>query len=435
MAVRTIACLPALIGAWRHHGGGMQLSTSGAFRRLDYAGLERPDLLNGRTPRTLNMNRLGDALRLSPASVAQAHYHPRPVDSAPEPIDAGPPVKALMVYNCNPAAVAPDQAAVREGLRRDDLFTVVLEQFQTDTADYADYILPATTQFEHWDLHKPYGSLYFALNRPAIAPLGESLPNSEIFRRLARALGYSEPCFAEDDESILRAFVEAQHQPEFESITWPRLLEDGFVRLNLPDPYLPFAHGDFPTPSGKCEFYSQAMADHGYDPLPTFTPPNWMANEAATADASAEKDDDSLLCISPPAHAFLNSSFANVERLLRREGEPLVQIHPDDAKARGIGDGTRVNLRNAHGSVTLTARVTDAIMAGTLLAPGIWWAKLSPDGCNINQITPQDEADMGAGACFYDVRVWVEPATVSAAANTLAAAFANFEVRKGGGES
>ncbi len=206
MAVRTIACLPALVGAWRELGGGIQLSTSGHFRHLDRTGLYRPDLLAGRTPRTLNMNRLGDALSTDPASLARAHYHPRPVDRLPTPEQAGPPVKALIVYNSNPAAVCPDQAAVLAGLRRDDLFTVVLEHFQTDTADYADYVLPATTQLEHWDILKPYGHTYLALNCPAIAPIGESLPNSEIFRRLAAALGYHESCFQESDEDILQVF-------------------------------------------------------------------------------------------------------------------------------------------------------------------------------------------------------------------------------------
>ncbi len=204
MAVRTIACLPALVGAWRRYGGGIQLSASGYFRHLDRTQLYRPDLLAGRTPRRLNMNRLGDALSTDPARLAQAHYHPRPVDRIPDPQAAGPLVKALIVYNCNPAAVCPDQAAVRRGLQREDLFTVVLEQFQTDTADYADYVLPATTQLEHWDILKPYGHTHLALNRPAIAPLGESLPNSEIFRRLAAAMGYDDPCFHEGDEQMLR---------------------------------------------------------------------------------------------------------------------------------------------------------------------------------------------------------------------------------------
>lgn len=398
MAVRNITCLPALVGAWRDEGGGIQLSSSGSFP-LDTANLYRPDLRNGRQPRRINMNRLGDALSLDPARLARAHYHPRPVDPVPAP-DAGqvgPPVKALIVYNTNPAAVAPDQSAVRQGLRREDLFTVVLEQFQTDTADYADYLLPATTQLEHWDLLKPYGHLFLALNRPAIAPVGDSLANSEIFRRLAVAMGYAEPCFRQADEAILREFIEGQTDPLFETVTWPALLERGFARLNLPEPFLPFAAGNFPTPSGKCEFYSQRMAQDGYDPLPAWTPPQ-----------SLIADDQSLRCISPPAHSFLNSTFVNVDRLRGREKEPQVWIHPDDAGPRRIEDGATVRVWNERGAVELAARVTADVIPGTVLAPGVWWAKYSPGGRNINQLIPQDEADMGAGALFYDVRVSVE---------------------------
>ncbi len=258
MATRTIACLPALVGAWRDVGGGIQLSNSGSFRHMDRTSITRPDLLAGRTPRTLNMIALGDALSPDPARRAQAHYHPRPVDPIPAPDQAGPPVKALIVYNSNPAAVAPDQAAVRAGLMRDDLFTVVLEHFQTDTADYADYILPATTQLEHWDILKPYGHLYLGLNQPAIAPVGQSLPNAEIFRRLAAALGYTDPIFRTDDEPLLRTFIESQTHPRFATVTWETLLAHGFARLDLPTPYAPFAHGNFPTPSGKCEFSASA---------------------------------------------------------------------------------------------------------------------------------------------------------------------------------
>jgi anaerobic selenocysteine-containing dehydrogenase len=400
MAVRTITCLPALIGAWRHEGGGIQLSTSGVFRHLDNRSLYRNDLLGNRKPRTINMNRLGDALSLDPAGLARAHYHPRPVDPIPTPEEAGPPVKALIVYNCNPAAVAPDQSAVQRGLLREDLFTVVLEHFQTDSADYADYLLPATTQMEHWDILKPYGHFHLALNEPAIAPVGESLPNSEIFRRLALAMGYDDPCFRQSDEEILRELLEKQRHPRFEGITWQALRERGFIRLNIPKPYLPFAEGNFPTPSGKCEFYSARMAADGYDPVPTYHPPIWQQGAAPEA---------SLICISPPAHSFLNSSFANVERFQRREQTPLLQIHPDDAAPRQIEEGMSVQVVNDMGSVTLTARITTGIIPGTVLAPGIWWAKHSGDGRNINQITPQTETDMGAGACFYDTRVWVMP--------------------------
>lgn len=427
MASRTIACLPALVGAWRELGGGIQLSTSGLFP-FDYTSLRRPDLLAGATPRTLNMIRLGDALSLDPARLALAHHHPRPVDPVPTAKEAGPPVKALVVYNSNPAAVCPQQGAVLAGLRREDLFTVVLEQFQTDTADYADYILPATTQLEHWDIVRAYGHHFVGLNRPAIAPLGEALPNSEIFRRLAAAMGYTDSCFAQSDQEILQEFVTAQTDPLFATLTWEALESQGYSRLNLPDPYLPFAQGNFATPSGKCEFYSQSMAQDGYDPLPNYTPPQVLdpvrhaslpdgaetGTDDRAADAqipgySAAESENWLICISPPAHSFLNSTFANVERFLEREGAPAVWIHPQDAAARRVGNGQLVTLWNDLGQVALTARVTEEIMPGTVLAPGIWWSKLSPDGCNINQLTPQDEADMGGGALFYDVRVQVAP--------------------------
>lgn len=404
MAIRTITCLPALVGAWKQQGGGIQLSTSGQLRHQDTSGLYRPDLLAGRVPRTINMNRLGDALSLDRARLAAAHYAPRPVDRKPSPAEAGPPVKALLVYNSNPAAVAPQQAAVLAGLGREDLFTVVLEQFQTDTADFADFVLPATTQAEHWDLQRMYGHHYLALNRPAISPRGQARPNSAIFRGLAQAMGYTDSGFYEDDETVLRNFVEAQDHPIYESITWETLLAQSFVRLNLPRPYLPFADGNFPTPSGKCEFYSERMAQDGYDPLPTYTPPKTETPLAGWGTSSSS----TLVCISPPAHSFLNTSFSHVERLRGREKEPLLWIHPQDATARQIEEGARLRIWNELGAVSLTAHVTDDIIAGTVLAPGIWWNKHSPDGRNVNQLTPQDETDMGASASFYDVRVYVE---------------------------
>ncbi len=415
MAMRTVACLPALVGSWRERGGGIQLSASGGFRRLDVTGLQRPDLRRDPTARTINMNRLGDALALDPARIALSHYRPRPIDAIPTGAEIGPPLKALVVYNANPAAANPDQSAVLAGLGREDLFTVVLEQFQTDTANYADYILPATTQLEHWDLHRAYGHNYLSLNRPAIAPLGQSLPNSEIFRRLAGALGYSDGCFREDDETILRTLIEAQTRPEFATCGWDTLLADGFARLNLPDPYLPFAQGNYPTPSGKCEFYSQRMAADGYDPLPGsgigergLGTGDWE-EVSSSATQSPVPNPQSLICISPPAHSFLNTSFGVVDRLRGREKEPVLQMHPLDAAARQIGDSDTVRVWNGLGEVVLTARVTDDLIPGTVLAPGIWWASHSPDGRNINQITRQDEADMGGGACFYDAQVFVAP--------------------------
>lgn len=391
MAARTIACLPALVGAWKDPGGGVQLSTSGTFE-FDTRGLLRPDLLAGREPRTLNMIRLGDALRKDEAALRRAHMQPRPVDQAPK--DPGPPVHALIVYNSNPAAVAPDQGAVHEGLRREDLFTVVLEHFLTDTADFADIVLPATTQLEHWDIVKPYGHLFLGLNRPAIDPVGESLPNSEIFRRLANAMGYTDPCFSESDEAVLQAFIEAQRAPCFEGLTWPRLMDESFCRLNVPEPFMPFAEGRFPTESGRCELRSEAMARAGYDPLPTY-------------EAPPEQSADTLVCISPPAHSFLNSTFVNVGRFAAREKEPLVMVHPDDAAHRGITEGARVLVENDLGSIELPARVSTDVIRGTVVAPSIWWNKLSDQKRNINWLTPQDESDMGGGALFFEVPVTV----------------------------
>jgi anaerobic selenocysteine-containing dehydrogenase len=230
MAVRTIACLPAITGHWRRAGGGIQLSTSKNFV-YNVAQLHRVDA--GPPTRTINMVRLGDALTLPDAGVG------------------GPPVKALIVYNSNPGAVAPDLNAVRRGLGREDLFTVVLEHFQTDTADWADYVLPATTQLEHWDVHLAYGHHYATLNRPAIAPIGESIPNTEIFRRLAKAMGLNQEWFADDDLTLIRQALNTDHE-RMRGITFDALLEQGWVRLNVPTPYAPFATGAFLTPSGKC---------------------------------------------------------------------------------------------------------------------------------------------------------------------------------------
>ncbi len=397
MAVRTIACLPALIGAWRERGGGLQLSSSGSFN-LDMRGLERSDLLGDRSPRTFNMNRLGEALSLDPEQLRHAHVHARPID--PLPAEPGPPVHALFVYNSNPAAVAPDQGAVVRGLAREDLFTVVLEHFQTDTADYADILLPATTQLEHWDLVKPYGHLYLGLNQPAIAPVGESRPNSAIFRGIAAAMGFDEPWFGETDQAILQQFVADQTDPALASITWARLTETGFCRLDVPDPYMPFATGEFPTPSGRCELYSATMAADGYDPLPTFEPGE--PGEPANVDRQAEP---MLHCISPPAHSFLNSTFVNIGKFATRERGPMLLVHPDDAGPRGITDGLEVAVENHRGSVRLRARVTDEVVRGTVVAPSIWWTKLSPDGRNINWLTSPEQADMGAGALFFDMPV------------------------------
>jgi len=385
MAVRTIACLPAITGHWRRAGGGVQLSTSGNFQ-FNRAQLERPDL--SPPVRTINMIRLGEALTTADAGVG------------------GPPVRALVVYNSNPAAVAPERNVVVRGLAREDLFTVVLEHFQTDTADWADILLPATTQLEHWDVHYSYGHHYVTLNRPSIDAIGECKPNSEIFRLLAARMGIDHPAMRDDDLSLIRQALDTKSE-KFEGVTFDSLLENGWTRLNVPRPYLPFAGGNFPTPSGKCEFYSQRLADMGMDPLPTFTPP--YESPASAPELAARYP---LSLISSPAHHFLNSSFVNVDPLRRAAREPELRIHPDDAAPRAIVDGAIVDVRNDRGHFRAVAHVSTAIRGGTVWAPSVWWTKYASDGHNANDTTSQRETDLGHGPVFYDnlVEVSVAPA-------------------------
>jgi anaerobic selenocysteine-containing dehydrogenase len=380
MAVRTIACLPAVTGHWRRAGGGVQLSTSANFV-FDKKTIERPDL--SPPVRTINMIRLGEALTRRDAGVG------------------GPPVRAMVVYNSNPAAVAPDRNAVLKGMAREDLFTVVLEHFQTDTADYADIVLPATTQLEHWDIHLAYGHHYLTLNQPSIEPVGEAKPNSEIFRLLAERMGMSDPCFRDDDVTIIRQAI-ASSSPKFEGITFEDLRERGWARLNVPTPYLPFAGGEFLTPSGKCEFYSERMKEMGLDPVPSYTPPyESPEREPALVERFP------LTLISSPAHQFLNSTFVNIGALRRAAREPECVLHPSDAERRGIGPGMRVVIHNDRGAFTAVARVETSIREGVVWAPSIWWGKFAPDGANANQTTSQRETDMGHGPVFYDNQVEV----------------------------
>jgi len=373
IAARTIACLPALTGAWREVAGGIVLTTAD-FYGFDHAALERPDLLAGRRPRVVNHAALGEALTA-----------------------AAPPVKAVIVYNNNPVAVCPDSMKVLAGFRREDLYCVVMDSFMTDTADYADLVLPATTQLEHYDVHKSYGHLYALANNPAIAPVGESLPNSEVFRRLAARMGFDEPCFRDSDEDICRTAL-ASAQPRMQGIDWEEMKRAGWQRLAVPERFAPFAEGGFPTPSGKCEFYSAALEAQGLDPLPFYNPP---AEGAAPGE---------LQFLSPPARNFLNSSFAHLKRFRDLEGEPRLEMHSADAAARGIRDGDAVRVFNARGSLRLRARVNDQPRRGVVVAPSVWWKKHSPDGGNANNLTAQRIADLGGGATFYDCRVQVERA-------------------------
>lgn len=388
MAVRTIACLPALIGAWRDASGGILLSSSGTFS-LDSAALERPDFIPSGT-RTINMSAIGDALL----------GELRNPDNSISPMN--PPVKALYVYNSNPVAVAPDSKKVIAGFSREDLFTVVHEIFQTDTADYADIVLPATTQLEHFDVHKAYGHLYVVANNPAIAPLGEAKPNSEVFRLLAERLGFEEPCFKETDEEIARQAFNYDH-PRMQNIEFDTLKNKGWQRLNIAENYAPFAEGNFPTPSGKCEFFSEALAREGKDPLPNFIPPR---ESVQSAPELAKRFP--LAIISPPAHNFLNSSFANLPSFLKAEKEPFLEIHPDDAGQRSIQNGDYVRVYNERGEFTAKARVSEKARPTVVVALSVWWKKLTKDGKNANDVTSQGLTDLGAAATFYDALVEVE---------------------------
>ena len=370
-AVRLIAALPCLIGAWRHRAGGLLLSTSGYFP-VKRAALQRPGLLRGPLRRSINMSTIGDDL-LRKASET-----------------FGPKIEALIVYNSNPVAVAPESQRVVRGFAREDLFTVVLEHFQTDTVDYADYVLPATTQLEHFDLHTSYGHTYVLINRPAIAPLGESRPNTEIFRGLAKHMGFDEPCFDESDEDIGRQAFDAS------VIDFEQLDARGWIKLPLPE--APFAEGQFPTQSGRAQLAPKRLgvADH----LPPYE--------------SAESDPElaaryPLAMISPPARHFLNSTFVNVESLRSIEGEPLLEIHPLDAKPRNIIDGMLCRIHNDRGEYVCKASVSQRARPGLVVALGIWWRKLGPNGTNVNELTHQRLTDLGAAPAFYDCLVEVRP--------------------------
>jgi anaerobic selenocysteine-containing dehydrogenase len=380
MAVRNIACLPALIGAWRHAAGGMQLSSSGSFP-INRGALQRPDLLKEK-PRTINMTTIGEDL-LRPSSAA-----------------FGPKVEAVIVYNANPLAIAPDSSRVAQGFAREDLFTVVLEHFQTDTVDYADIVLPATTQLEHVDAHAAYGHLYMMANNAAIAPLGEAKPNTEVFRLLAERMGFDDPCFKESDDALAKQAFDASDARAVH-FDWEALKQKGWQKLAMPD--APFAAGGFPTPSGKCEFYSARMLQDGLDPLPTHIPP-WES--VASNPALAAKYP--LAMISPPARNFLNSTFVNVTSLRASEGEPHLDIHPQDSAARGIVDGAMVRIFNDRGAFIAKARVTLKARVGLVVGLSVWWKKLARDGKNANEVTSSSLTDMGRAPTFYDTLVQVE---------------------------
>jgi anaerobic selenocysteine-containing dehydrogenase len=373
-AVRAVLSLPALIGAWRHPAGGALLSSSGTLQ-ANLTALHRPDLAKA-PRRVINMTTIGDDL-LNPGSDV-----------------FGPAIQALLVYNSNPVAIAPQSGHVVAGFERSDLFTVVLEHFLTDTTDYADYVLPATTQLEHWDIHKSYGHTDVLLNRPAIEPVGQSKSNTEIFRLLAQNMGLADgphaEVFAASDLDLCRTAVACL-------VDFEELLTHGFAHLTFPA--APFAKGGFPTPSGRCEFFSPRLEQMGLEALP-----DYIANyEVPGSDPRYP-----LAMISPPARNFMNSTFVNIERLLKAEGEALVELNPQDAAVRGIAENDIVRLFNDRGSYWCRAHLTVRARPGVVNAMGIWWRKITLGGTGVNQLTSQRLTDMGRAPVFYDCLVELE---------------------------
>ena len=408
MSMRAVTMLPCLIGSWKELGGGLQLSLSGAFG-LNREALEMPELMHkalGRPARIVNMVQLGRVLN-STTMV--------------------PPIQALFVYNSNPAAVCPNHNQVVRGLMRPDLFTVVHEQFFTDTTDYADLVLPATTFFEHKDLQTAYGHYYLQVSNQAMDPIGECRSNVEMFRALAERMGFEDDCFRETVDSMIDRALKSAN-PWLKGVTRDRLERERCIRLNFAGnenavknhagtdafvrpaernsegtaaPFLPFAQGNFPTPSGKAEFYSETLKRRGLDPVIAFTPPDESRNGSKTAGFPLE-----LLARKPDNH--LNSSFANLPSV--REMEPWIgdlEMHPTDAEARGIRDGDHIRAFNSRGEIILRARVDGTVPPG-VVAARLDWARFSPGGGNINVLTSEKLTDMGNAATFYSVSVEVE---------------------------
>jgi molybdopterin guanine dinucleotide-containing S/N-oxide reductase-like protein len=421
-AMRAIAMLPALTGAWKYRGGGGQLSTSGAFA-WNKKALERPDLATASTlqrlARVVNMSRLGHALTELGQPRDQGSGIRDQVLGVPSHSDAshpddGPPVHALFVYNSNPGAVAPNHNAVVRGLQRPDLFTVVHEQFFTDTTDYADYLLPATTFVEHTDIQGAYGHYFVQLSKQAIEPLGEARSNVWLFSQLAQRMGFPEPCFRDTPEDMIRQALAIgpdghSANPGMEHITFDDLEAQGHIPLAFhrePEahPFQPYLAGPLPTPSGKVEFYSEVLAAQGLDPLPAFVPPvesRWTK--------SAERHP--LEFLSRKADNYMNSTFANLDghRRMEARNRQLLEMHSDDAQSRGIADGDRVRIFNQRGSLHLTAHVNGSVPPG-VVAARMDWAKLHPDQANVNALTSERLTDLGRAATFYSTLVEVEKA-------------------------
>jgi molybdopterin guanine dinucleotide-containing S/N-oxide reductase-like protein len=382
-AVRAIAMLPCITGSWKEVGGGLQLSTSGAWQ-LNTNALTRPDLMLKsplkRAARIVNMSRLGEALTR---------------------LDA-PPVKAMFVYNSNPAAVAPNHNDVIRGFKRADLFTVVHDQFFTDTTDYADIVLPATTFFEHKELQTSYGHYYLQVSNQAIPPQGEAKSNVDLFRDLAARFAFDkeEACFRETTDEMIDTALKTEN-PFLEGIDRERLEQEHFVRVKAGENFLPFANGNFFTPSGKAELYSQSLKNMGLDPVVSFVPPSESRH-------SEKAKQYPLELLARKADNFLNSTFANVPSVRAMEERGLLEISSADARSRGISHGDEVRVFNSRGSVRLRAHVNGATQAG-VVAARLNWAKFSSGG-HINVLTSEQLTDIGRGATFYSTLVEVEKA-------------------------
>lgn len=385
MAVRTVSCLPALTGQWSRGGGAFK--SNGSYASLNDDALARPDLRPNPGVRTINMNKLADAL-----------------------LNTEPKVKGLFVFGSNPAVVAPESDRVREGLEREDLFTVVHELFLTDTAKYADIVLPATSSFENTDLYTSYWHHYVQLQEPVIEPVGESKSNFELFGLLAQAMGFEEEAFRERETSVVRAALDNPDNPYLQGVTLERLQTERFVELDMA-PKADYLQR-LTTPSGKIELYSEQLRALGLPPLPTYMP----LEEGFDGENRGSKNKDyPLMFVSPPNHNFLNSTFANVEKHQSMEKEPTLQIHPQDAADRGIEDGQLVEAYNARGVYALKAVVTDLMLPGTVVSQGLWWnANPSETGTNkrrlANALTSSRIADMGGGATFFSTTVEVRHA-------------------------
>ena len=396
-AVRAMACLPGLVGSWRHCGGGILHMPIWAFP-MKWDDLSRPDWIPEGTP-VINQWRLG------PALLGELDHK----------------INSLFVYNSNPAVVAPEQDKILRGLAREDLFTVVSEHFITDTARYADIVLPATTQLEQFDLMFSWGHLYLTLNEPAVEPLGEAVPNTELFRRLAAAMGFDDPFWNRSDEQMAVDALDWSSQV-LEGIDLAGLRQTGFARLKVgsPDDFVPHREGNFPTPSGKLEFKS-SMAEVGNMVLPLFRQgyvamqsgealdplPNYIPRNESPDTNPALAARYPLSMVSPKSHAFLNSSFGNLRTQMRHSGEQMVMIHPADAGQRGIHDGGEVRVFNDRGDFHAVARVTDDARQGVVVAPMGYWAKGSRNGYTVNAINPPAFADYGNAPTFSDMLVEV----------------------------